>query len=61
MDAQKLGLFIASIRKERGMTQSELAAKLFVSDKTISKWERGAGFPDIKNIEPLAKALDCFR
>lgn len=41
MDAQKLGLFIASIRKERGMTQSELAAKLFVSDKTISKWERG--------------------
>ena len=58
MDAQKLGLFIASIRKERGMTQSELAAKLFVSDKTISKWERGAGFPDIKNIEPLAKALD---
>ena len=59
MDAQKLGLFIASIRKERGMTQSELAAKLFVSDKTISKWERGAGFPDIKNIEPT-KRRACF-
>ena len=58
MDAGTMGTFIASIRKERGMTQAELAAKLYVSDKTVSKWERGAGFPDIKTLEPLAAALD---
>ena len=57
MDAQKTGAFIASVRKEKGLTQSNLAELLFVSDKTISKWERGAGFPDIKNLEPLASAL----
>ena len=57
MDAQKTGAFIASVRKEKGLTQSNLAELLFVSDKTISKWERGAGFPDIKNLEPLAAAL----
>ena len=43
MDANKMGAFIASIRKEKGMTQAELASKVFLSDKTISKWERGAG------------------
>lgn len=58
MDAGTMGAFIASVRKERGMTQAELAAKLYVSDKTVSKWERGAGFPDIKTLEPLAAALD---
>lgn len=58
MDAKKMGSFIAGIRKEKGMTQAELAAKLFLSDKTISKWERGAGLPDIGNIESLADALD---
>lgn len=57
MDAEKLGPFIASIRKEKGMTQAELAEKLNLSDKTISKWERGKGLPDIGNIEPLAEAL----
>ena len=57
MDAQKTGVFIASVRKEKGLTQSNLAELLFVSDKTISKWERGAGSPDIKNLEPLASAL----
>lgn len=57
MDAQKTGTFIASVRKEKGLTQSNLAELLFVSDKTVSKWERGVGFPDIKNLEPLASAL----
>ena len=57
MDAQKTGAFIAAVRKEKGLTQSNLAELLLVSDKTISKWERGAGFPDIKNLEPLASAL----
>ena len=57
MDANKMGAFIAGIRKEKGMTQAELTAKLFLSDKTISKWERGAGLPDIGNLEALADAL----
>lgn len=57
MDQQKTGTFIASVRKEKGLTQAELAERLFVSDKTVSKWERGAGFPDIKNLESLAAAL----
>lgn len=58
MDAEKLGRFIAETRKARGMTQAQLGARLFVSDKTVSKWERGAGFPDVRTLEPLAEALD---
>ncbi len=57
MDNQKFGEFIASLRKEKGWTQRELAEKLNVTDKAVSKWERGVGFPDIKTIEPLAEAL----
>lgn len=57
MDAQKLGAFVAEHRKERKMTQAELAAKLQVTDKAVSRWERGLGFPDINTIEPLADAL----
>ena len=57
MDAKKLGQFIAEIRKEKEMTQSELASKLHVTDKAVSKWERGLGLPDINSIEPLANAL----
>ena len=58
MDAKKFGNFLAEIRKERGMTQAELAKKLAVTDKAVSKWERGLGFPDIHSLEPLADALD---
>lgn len=57
MDAKKLGQFIAEIRKEKGMTQAELASKLHVTDKAVSKWERGLGLPDINSIEPIADAL----
>lgn len=57
MDVQKLGAFIQSRRKDLGMTQGELGAKLNVTDKAISRWERGVGFPDIKLLEPLAEAL----
>ena len=57
MDAKKFGTFIATLRKENNMTQVELAQKLQVTDKTVSKWERGLGFPDINTIEPLADAL----
>lgn len=58
MDAQKFGAFIAQCRKDKKMTQADLAAKLNVTDKAISRWERGVGFPDINTIEPLAAALD---
>lgn len=57
MDAKKLGQFIAEIRKEKEMTQAELASKLHVTDKAVSKWERGLGLPDINSIEPLSDAL----
>lgn len=57
MDAKKFGVFIAELRKEQCMTQADLAKKLNVTDKAVSKWERGLGFPDINSIAPLADAL----
>ena len=57
MDNIQFGAFVAQLRKERGLTQKELADKLNVTDKAISKWETGKGFPDIKLMEPLAQAL----
>ncbi len=57
MDAYKFGCFVAERRKEQKMTQKDLAAKLRVTDKAVSKWERGLGFPDINSLEPLADAL----
>jgi len=51
------GTTIRNLREAIGMTQAELAAKLCVSDKTISKWETAKGLPDITLIEPLANAL----
>ena len=58
MDQQKIGRFISELRKELGMTQTELGEKLGVSYKAVSKWERGAGCPDISLLEPLAEALE---
>ena len=57
MDRTKTGALIAAARKEQNMTQKELAEALHVSDRAVSKWERGAGFPDISLLEPLADAL----
>ena len=57
MDAYKFGCFVAERRKEQNMTQKDLAVKLQVTDKAVSKWERGLGFPDINSLEPLADAL----
>ena len=57
MDNQKTGALIARRRQELGLTQKELADRLNVSDRTVSKWERGAGFPDVSLLEPLADAL----
>lgn len=57
MDAEKTGLFIAELRKERGLTQRELAEKIGVTDKAVSKWERGRGFPDVAILETLSNEL----
>lgn len=58
MDAKKLGEFIVERRKILGMTQADLSLKLHVTDKAVSRWERGLGLPEINTIEPLAEALD---
>jgi len=57
MDAQKLGAFIAATRKELQLTQAQLAQRIRVTDKAVSRWERGLGLPDIQLLEPLAQAL----
>ena len=57
IDNQKFGGFVAALRKEKGYTQKELAEKLFLSDKAISKWERGLSLLDIALLEPLADIL----
>jgi transcriptional regulator with XRE-family HTH domain len=54
MDAKNIGSFIASLRKEKRLTQMELAKLLDVSDKAVSKWESGAGYPDIAQFPVLA-------
>lgn len=58
MDNLKFGNFIAELRKEKNMTQKDLADRLHVTDKAVSKWETGKGFPDLKLMEPLAQELE---
>ena len=58
MDAGKTGRFIAQKRKAMNMTQNELAKKLHITDKAVSKWERGLSFPDISILIPLAEILN---
>ncbi|MBR5714654.1 MAG: helix-turn-helix domain-containing protein [Clostridia bacterium] len=57
MNQYVTGTMIKRLREARGLTQQQLAAKLLVSDKTISKWETAKGYPDISLIEPLSAAL----
>ena len=57
MDHYVTGAAIRALREKQGMTQAELAEKLCVSDKAVSKWETGRGFPDVSLLEPLGKAL----
>ena len=47
MDQEKVGRFIAALRKEKNLTQEQLAEKLGISNKTVSRWEQGKGFPDV--------------
>ncbi len=58
MDKYVTGAVIRRLREQKKMTQEELAEKLFVSGKAVSKWEMGKGYPDISLLQPLAKALD---
>lgn len=55
MEAEKIGMLIRQLRRERGMTQAQLAEVLHVSDKAISKWERGAGCPDVSLVPALSR------
>lgn len=52
------GAIIRELREKKQFTQAELAEKLHVSDKTVSKWENGKGYPDISLLEPIAKVFD---
>ena len=56
MDAGKTGALIARRRKELGLSQGELAARLRVTDKAISKWETGRGMPGLDSLEPLGSS-----
>ena len=57
IDKVKFGEFVSSLRKKKGMTQKELAGQLYISDKAVSKWERGLSVPDITLLVPLAEIL----
>lgn len=58
MNQEQIGKFILECRNKKGLTQTELAEKLNVTNKTISKWENGKGLPDISLLEPLCDELD---
>ena len=57
MDAKRIGALIRALRVEKGMTQRELAARLQVSDKAVSKWERAMGCPDVSLLPALSQVL----
>lgn len=58
MDAEKTGRFISKSRKKQGLSQKELADKLCITDKAVSKWERGLSFPDISLLIPISEILE---
>ncbi len=57
MDSSKIGSLILKLRKEKGLTQKQLAEQMNLSDRTISKWERGQGCPDISLLQHLSSLL----
>ena len=58
MNQEKIGKFILELRKEKNMTQQELADKIGVTDRAISKWENGRGLPDLSLITVLAEVIN---
>lgn len=64
-DNEKLGEFIAQLRREKQWTQKELASRLFISDRAVSKWERGLSMPNVSMLIPMAEIFgvtvtSCF-
>ena len=59
MNARMIGATISVLRKKCGLTQADLAEKLSISNKTISKWENGLGYPDITVLYVLSRILGC--
>ena len=57
MDAKSIGYTIAALRRRQNLTQSQLAERLKVSDKTVSKWENGRGYPSIDSLKAISR---CF-
>ena len=57
MDCEKIGALIRTLRREQGMTQRELGEALHISDRTVSKWERGLGCPDVSLLPALSARL----
>ena len=57
MDCDKVGKLLLSLRKEMGLTQKALAGAMNISDRTISKWERGIGCPDVSLLRELSQIL----
>lgn len=58
IDRERFGKFVCELRKEKDLTQQELAERLFISNKAVSKWERGQSLPDIELLMPLAETLE---
>lgn len=58
IDKKVFGAFVAQLRKEKGLTQKELAQALYISDKAVSKWETGVSIPDTALLVPLAECLE---
>ena len=58
MNEEKIGKFISRKRKKKNLTQKELANKLHITDKAVSKWERGLSLPDISVLIPLSEILN---
>ena len=58
MDLKKIGSFLKELRKEKGITQEELAEMLYVSGRTVSRWETGTNMPDISLLVDIAEIFD---
>lgn len=58
MDQKKIGAFIAQCRKEKNLTQMQIAEQLGITNQAVSKWENGRGMPDVSLLQPLCNVLD---
>ena len=61
MNQEKIGKFIAELRKEKNLTQEELANKLGITKNAVSKWERGLSLMDMSLLQPLCEILEVYK